>query len=137
MNAFIGQTKQPTGEELAAALGPVKSVWDQLLAGLAEEHGADIHEWKSYSEKWGWSLRVKRKGRTVVWLGPSKGAFTAAFILGDKALQAARETKLPQRVVAAIKSAKKYPEGTGVRLQIKSHTDIPSLRKLAAIKLAH
>jgi len=137
MNAFVGQRTQPTSGELSAALGPARSVWDQLLASLAGEHGADVHEWNSYSPKAGWSLRIKRKARTVVWLGPSKGSFIAAFILGDKALRAARGINLSQRVVKAIASAPKYPEGTGVRLQIKRAGDLPGALKLAAIKLAN
>jgi hypothetical protein len=66
INAFINKTKQPTDAEIAAALEPARPVWDQLLAALSQAHGTDIHEWKSYSVKAGWALRVKRKARTVV-----------------------------------------------------------------------
>ena len=45
-NAFIGRLQEPTVAELAAALGPVKAVWDQLLPGLAQNLGASVHEWK-------------------------------------------------------------------------------------------
>jgi Protein of unknown function (DUF3788) len=136
-NAFINKPKQPTNAELAAALGPAKSVWDQLLADLAQEYGANVHEWNSYSLKAGWSLRVKRKARTIVWLAPCPGCFRVAFILGDKAVQAARQSRLPQRIVKALDEAPKYPEGTGVRLEVKSSRDIGTLKKLAAIKLAN
>ena len=46
-NAFINKPK-PTGAELAAALGPAKTVWDQLLADLTRECAANIHEWKCH-----------------------------------------------------------------------------------------
>jgi hypothetical protein len=134
-NAFINKPKQPTDVELAAALGAAKAVWDQFLAELSQEHGVNVYEWKTYSPKTGWSLRVKRSARTVVWLSPSDGSFMVAFILGDKALRAARQAKFPQRVVKAISEAPKYPEGTGVRLELKSSRDIGTLMKLAAIKL--
>lgn len=136
-NAFISKPKQPTDAELAAALGPAKATWDKLLADLAQEYGANVHEWKCYSPKAGWSLRVKRKERTIVWLAPCPGCFRVAFILGDKAVQAARHSKLPQRVVKALDKAPKYPEGIGVRLEVKSSRDIGTLKKLAAIKLAN
>ncbi len=135
-NAFIDKPSQPTDAELAAALGSAKPLWDQLLAELAAEHEVNVREWKSYSRKAGWSLRAKRKSRTIVWLGPSKDSFRVAFILGDKAMQAARATKLPSRVVKALNAAPKYPEGTGVRLQVKAKTDLGAIKKLAAIKLA-
>lgn len=136
-NAFINKPKQPTNAELAAALGPAKATWDQLLADLAQEYGANVREWNSYSLKAGWSLRVKRKARTIVWLAPCPGAFRVAFILGDKAVLAAQETKLPKRILKIINEAPKYPEGTGVRLEVKSSKDIATLKKLAAIKLAN
>ena len=136
-NAFINKPKQPTDAELAAALGPAKATWDQLLADLAQEYGANVREWNSYSLKAGWSLRVKRKARTIVWLAPCPGAFRVAFILGDKAVLAAQEAKLPKRILKKINEAPKYPEGTGVRLEVKSSKDIATLKKLAAIKLAN
>ena len=136
MNAFAGSTTKPTDAELAAALGPSRPVWDRLLADLADQHGVTGHEWKSYSPKAGWSFRVTRKGRTIVWLGPEQRAFTVAFIMSDRAMRVVRESGWPQRIRAAIENASKYPEGTGIRLQVKSSRDIAALMKLAAIKLA-
>lgn len=108
-NAFINKPKQPTDAELSVALGPAKAVWDKLLAELAQEFSVNVHEWNSYSLKAGWSLRVKRKERTIVWLGPREGSFMAAFILGDKAMRAALQSKFPQRVIKALNEAPKYP----------------------------
>ena len=136
-NAFIGRTRKPTDAELSAALGTAKAVWDEFLAELDEGFEVNVHEWKSYSSKAGWSLRVKRKDRTIVWLGPCQGCFNTVFILGDKAICAARLVKFPQRIVKALNGAPKYPEGTGVRLEVKSSKDIGTLKKLAAIKLAN
>ena len=136
-NAFINKAKPPTNAELGAALGPAKAIWDQLLADLARECGANVQEWNSYSPKAGWSLRVKRKARTIVWISPCLGCFRVAFILGGKAMQAARQCNWPKRIVKVMGEAPKYPEGTGIRLKVKSSRDIGTLKKLAAIKLAN
>ena len=136
-NAFINKPDQPTDAELVTVLGPAKAIWDQLLSDLSQQHGVNVREWKCYSRKAGWSLRAMRNDRTIIWLGPSHGSFTAAFILGDKAVRAARQSKLPQRIVKALNEAPKYPEGTGVRLKVKSSRDIGMLKQLAAIKLAN
>jgi hypothetical protein len=137
VNAFINKPEPPTDADLAAALGPAKAVWDQLLGDLTREFDVNGHEWKCHSPKWGWALRVKRKARTIVWLSPSQRCFNVAFILGDKAVRAARLATLPKRVVAALDGATKYPEGTGVRLRVRALRDVPALKKLAAIKLAN
>ena len=136
-NAFINRPKPPTDAELAAALGPARAVWDQLLASLARKCEASLHEWKCYSPKWGWSLRVLRKKRTIVWLAPCPGYFQVAFIFGDKAMQAARQSKWPKRVIKMMDEAPKYPEGTGIRLEVKLSRDIATLKKHAANKLAN
>jgi hypothetical protein len=136
-NAFIGRHEQPTDASLNDALGRSKAAWDQLLADLARDQVTTGYEWKSYSPKMGWSLRVKHKARTMVWLAPLQDSFMVMFILGDKAVRAATRSDLPKRIVEAIKKAPKYPEGTGVRVVVTSIKDLDVLKKLAAIKLAN
>jgi hypothetical protein len=134
-NAFINKPDKPTNADLAAELGATKAHWDQLIADLAEECDAGIQEWKCYSPKYGWSLRLKHKKRTIVYLAPYRGCFGIAFILGDRAVQAARQSKLPQRVLKLIDEAPRYPEGTGVRLVVKASKDTAIVKKLAVIKM--
>lgn len=135
-NAFIGNSHPPTDTELAGALGPAKPLWDQLLASLAAANKLTVKEWNSYSPKAGWSLRVKHKERNIVYLGPCKDAFRVALVLGDRALAAARQSDLPKHVIKGIHKAKRYAEGTSVRFEIVTAKDIPSIVKLAGIKLA-
>ncbi len=134
-NAFIGKTEQPTGADLEAALGPAKPLWDRLIADLAAQHEVSIQEWSSYSPKAGWALRLKRGKRTIVWMAPCEGSFRVMFILGEKAVKAARDIGLSAQVLRALDEAPKYPEGTGLRLLIKGPKDIPTVKKLAAVKI--
>ena len=134
-NAFIDKSTKPTETELAAALGPSKSLWDQLVDDLATESKVDVQEWKSVSKKYGWSLRLKLKKRTIVYLSPHHGCFTATFILGDRAVKAAHAAGLPASVIKTLDEAKRYVEGTGVRIEVKGPKDIAIVKKLAAIKL--
>ncbi len=134
-NAFVGWTAKPSDTDVEKALGPAKAVWDRLLAELATEDGVTIQEWTSYSPKAGWSLRLKRGKRTIVWLSACEGCFRVMFILGEKALVAARGSGLSATGQRALDEAVKYPEGTGVRLLVKAAKDIPTIRKLAVAKL--
>jgi hypothetical protein len=134
-NAFIGKLNKPTDGDLTEALGPIKALWDQLLATLADQFNLIDQEWNSYSPKAGWALRLKRKKRNIVYLSPCQGCFFASFALGDKAIQAAHQSKLPKRVIKIIDEAKRYAEGTGVRLDIKKPKDIDIVKKLTTIKL--
>jgi hypothetical protein len=68
---------------------------------------------------------------------PRARGFLAAFVFGDKALAAIRAGKFPPAVMELIASARKYAEGTGVRLEVKGPKDVDVVKKLAAIKVAN
>jgi hypothetical protein len=134
-NAFIGKTSMPTAEEVAAALGKTAALWKELVGWLAE-NGANVEEWKAYSAKSGWSLRLKVKKRNIIYLSPCSGYFLVGLIFGDKAVAAARQSNLSKSTLKLIDEAPRYPEGTGLRLTVKAPKDLAAIRKLALIKLA-
>jgi hypothetical protein len=129
-NAFIGRATKPKRADLAAALHEATPLWDALVDGFAAEFDLKP-EWNSYSIKHGWAVRLKKKDRNILYLGPYSGGFAAMVILGAKALETARKD-LPSQVFAG---AKKYPEGTAVRVEMRSHADLAIARRLVAAKL--
>ena len=132
-NAFIGHKDQPTKKELATALGPAYQFWQDLIEDL---HLPD-EEWNSYSVKAGWSLKLKQKKRTILYLSPREGSFQIAFIFGDRAMIVARASKLPKRILKLLAEAKKYPEGWAVRIEVSKAADLAGVKELAAIKMAN
>jgi hypothetical protein len=136
-NAFVGYTKKPSSKEVTEALGPAAQIWDQMILWMAKEKDVADQERKSTSLKYGWSLRLKTHGRTIIYLAPCVGCFRASFVLGDRAVAAAQQGSLPKSVIKAIDEAPRFSEGTGVRLMVKGQKDVPGVRKLAAIKLAN
>ena len=136
-NAFIGKATAPSAEELSAALGPTSALWRQLVDTLIKEHASLDLEWHSLQPKYGWNLILKLKKRRIVYLGPSVGCFRASFVLGDRAVTAARLSSLPKPVLELLEQAPHYAEGTGLRLLVKTAKDLPAIRKLAQIKLAN
>jgi hypothetical protein len=135
-NAFIGRTTQPTVKEVTTALGSAAALWIELVDWFAEQ-GAAVQEWNSYSPKAGWALRLKVKKRNIVYLAPCAGCFRVAFILGDKAVAAAREGRLSKALLKLFDEAPRYPEGTGLRLIVNGPKDLAAIRRLALIKLAN
>jgi hypothetical protein len=132
-NPFIGRPAAPGDDDLSAELGAARVLWDQLIADLA----LPTAEWHSYSRKAGWSLRLKKGARTIVYLIPCHGSFRVSFALGEKALAAARASKLPADVLKILDEAPRYAEGTAVRLDITGKKDLAIVQKLAAAKLAN
>jgi hypothetical protein len=134
-NAFVGKKSKPTESQLALVLGPSKSLWDQIIEELSNE--CPTQQWSSYSVKAGWSLKLKRKDRTILYLSPYAEGFRASFVLGDKAVRATRDAGLSRAVLKLIAEAKKYAEGTGIRVDVTSAADVEDVKNLATIKLAN
>jgi hypothetical protein len=136
-NAFIGRTAPPADEDLTAALGSTRPLWDQALATLASRFELPDWEWTSYSPKAGWSVRIRKGKRNILYMTPLAGAFRISFILGGKAVKAAQESKTPARVLKMIEGGTKYPEGLGIRWDVKTAKDLAPIEPLTALKLAH
>lgn len=134
-NAFIGRAKAPSDADLARALGAAKPLWDLVVVDMARELELADHEWKSYGVKHGWAYRLKRGKRNIVHLAPHEGCFTVLFILGERAVKAARASRLGRTATKLLDAAPRYPEGTGVRFEVKRATHVTLVRSLARIKL--
>jgi hypothetical protein len=133
-NAFIGKETRPTSKELAAKLNASLRVWKELTNWLSV-NGLTCGEWHSVSPKYGWSLLAVLKKRRIVYLSPCEGCFRTSFVLGDKAIAAARESDLPDVILKQIAASRRYAEGTGVQLLVRHPADLPAIRKLVEIKL--
>jgi hypothetical protein len=137
LSAFNDKQKMPEAEELAKVLGQAHTLWNELKERISTEHAPIIEEWTYSGKNYGWSLRLKQKKRAVVYLTPCEGYFRIGLAFGKKAVQAAQQSDLPAPVLKLIDEAPKYPEGRGVRMEVRSEEDIRIVEKLAAIKMAN
>ena len=137
LSAFDDKSKKPGAGNLEKTLGRTSAHWDDLKAHIATEYSPLDETWNFAGEKWGWSLRLRQKKRTVLYMTPCKGHFLAGFALGEKAVKAAHDSRLPDSVLAVIDEAPKYAEGRGVRIEVRNKTDREIVKKLAAIKMAN
>jgi hypothetical protein len=133
-NAFIGRKTQPSAKDLAAALADSLEAWKELTAWLTAK-GISCKEWHSTSPKYGWALRPKLKSRNILYMGPCSGCFRVSLVLGDRAVAAAHASDLPKAVLKEIAGARRYAEGTSIRLLVKTAEDLVPIRTLVEIKL--
>ncbi len=137
LSAFEDKSRTPRSSELKETLGRSSALWDQLKNYLASEYQPLTEKWMFSGAKWGWSLQLKRKKRTILYMTPCKRHFLVGFALGERAVKAAHESDLPGSVLTLIDSAPKYAEGRGVRMEVRIKKDLESAKKLAAIKMAN
>jgi hypothetical protein len=133
-NAFIGRKTQPSAKDLAVTLGDSLEAWKELTTWLTAK-GISAKEWYSFSPKYGWALRPKLKSRNILYMSPCAGCFRVSLVLADRAVAAARASDLPNALLKEIAGARRYAEGTGVRLLVKTADDLAPARTLVEIKL--
>jgi hypothetical protein len=137
-NAFLGKPTPPSEPEVEAALGQAAPLWSDLISKVTADASKLVPEWKGiYVDKYGWSLRLRQKGRNIIFMSPCHNCFRVAFTLSDKAVAAAKEAHLPGSIAQALAEAPRYPEGTGLRLTVNRPGDLSAIRKIARIKLAN
>ena len=134
--AFVDSKKRPTSRDTARKLGRSWAAWQALIGWLSERYGPLTEEWRFTGEEWGWSLRAKRKTRTIIYLLPCRKHFRATLILGEKAVKKALQSELPELVVTEVRRAKKYPEGRVVRLEVRFKKELPAIMRLVEAKMS-
>jgi hypothetical protein len=137
LSVFDDKLNKPRAGELRKVLGRASAHWDDLKTHIAAEYAPLDETWNFAGANWGWSLRLKQKKRTVLYMTPRKGYFSVGFVLGEKAVRAAHGSNLPDSILTAIDGAKKYAEGRGVRLEIRNKKDLKITKELTAIKMAN
>jgi hypothetical protein len=135
LSAFDDGTRQPTPDELAAVLGTAAAAWATLVRHIGERYPPITELWSFAGAKWGWSLRLKRKDRVILYLTPQAGQFQLGVVLGEKAVAAARASGLPEPVLALIDGAPRYAEGRGIRFAVTDEPGVQVGAQLAAIKM--
>jgi hypothetical protein len=135
LSAFDDKSAPPRKAALAEMLGRTSTHWDALRTRLADEFDPLAEDWNFAGAKWGWSLRLKHKKRGIVYMTPCRRHFLAGFALGEKAVKAVRDLKVPQAMLEAIDAAPRYAEGRGVRLEVRNKKDLDGIVKIAMAKM--
>ncbi len=134
-NAFAGQATRPTDRQLTSVLGQAKALWNDLITDLKRDLSLDADEWNSSTVKAGWSLRLQSKKRNIVYLAPSTASFLASFAFSDRAVAEVRKSKVPADVMKLVDQAKRYAEGTAIRIEVHTVQDANIVKTLAKIKV--
>ena len=134
---FTDKTKPPSEKDLAAALGKTQVLWNEIVAFVQVQYPAAIKEWNFPGEKYGWSFRVKDKKRAIIYLLPRDNFFMAAFVFGQKAIDAINYSTVTAAIKQELAAAKIYAEGRGIRLDVKTKRSAKNIKRLVEIKLAN
>ena len=132
---FDDNSVKPDEKALLKAIGKTAGYWKKIKSNLENEYGELNEDWKYYGQKTGWLLKVLRKKRNLFFCIPLKGSFQITFVFGEKAVSAVQNSDLPEPIKLELKNARKYAEGRGLRIDVKSAKDVKNIQKLVQIKV--
>lgn len=124
-------SEAPSADELARLLGKSHTAF----RAIASDRAGATCEWKRYSKKAPWVLKVSEGRRTLFYLTPQAGQFEVTVVLGERAAEAALAGRVRHGLHAAIRSAKPYVEGRPVRVVVRGKADLAGVAQLLAVKL--
>ena len=121
----------PSDGELVDLLGRSHAAFQALAHGRA----GTTCDWKRYTKKGPWVLKVSEGERTLFYLVPQSNQFEVTVVLGQRATAAALAGRVRPELHATIRSARPYAEGRPVRVLVTSKKDLAGVEELVAVKL--
>ena len=114
----------PDDLKLKKTFGTVYPAFKEILT-LIEVYE---REWRFYGPRIGWQFKVTHKKKALFWLTPQEGSFRLGFAVRDNEKEILLNSKLPAKIKEELATAKRYPEGYPLRMQVKKHSDMRVVR---------
>jgi len=121
----------PVGE-LRDLLGRCYEVFDRV----AHPRPGVTGEWRCYKKGTPPVLKVIDGTRTLYYVRPDRGFVRVTLVLGRLACDAALAGRVPAHLHDLIRSARQFPEGRAIRLELHRLAEVADVEALVAVKLA-
>ena len=131
--AFMDPKRAPTPAEIADVLGPAARFWERLTEHVEESYGIEP-AYIPPSKNYGWDVKYRKGGRTLVSLTPDRDALTALVVLGAAETEAARDLDFGDQVRRVFDEAQQYHDGRWLFIRLESDRDVDDVETLLALK---
>ena len=132
---FTDKVNTPDITDLQAALGDSYPLWQTIVEYIHQKYNDTEEEWIYPGVKYGWSLRIKDKCRSILYLLPRDNYFKAAFIFGQRATDRIMSSCVRSMIKTELESAREYAQGRGIKIDVRIPSVIKSINILIDIKL--
>ncbi|MFX1539788.1 MAG: DUF3788 family protein, partial [Promethearchaeota archaeon] len=89
-----------------------------------------------YGDRYGWVVRYRKSGRTIVSLFPERNSFSFLIVYGKKEIDkfSAKESEFLPAILDVFQNTKKLHDGKWLWIRVMDLTTFEDLKKLIAIK---
>jgi hypothetical protein len=111
----------------------VAPLWQRLTTFIADAYVIEP-TYVPPSRNYGWDVKYRKGGKTLVSLTPEEGRFTALVLLGEKESEAARALDLGAHVRKVFDEARPLRDGRWLIIPVESNRDVEDIEALLAVK---
>jgi hypothetical protein len=129
---FGDRNRPPSPDELQPALGGAGGLWAKLDAWVTATYGISGEPFFGGSD--GWCVRYRRSGKGLVTLIPRAGSFRALVVIGPRLWTEVAELDLSPATEHAWQSARPYPDGRWLWLDVADEQIAGDVERLVALK---
>lgn len=135
LQRMTNKDKKPTNKEMLKTVGKKSPLLNELKDYI-EKHYEFIPEIVFYGEKFGWTLRYRRSGKTLCSFFPEEGSFTILVVFGKKEVEKTQLIiyKLNKAVKKVFKETKQLHDGRWLWIKVRTASDVESIKVLLGVK---
>jgi Protein of unknown function (DUF3788) len=126
----------PSSADFTDLLGPASALWSELQEAIRAACPTVTERWVYGGRKYGWSCRLERGSKGLLYMTPDSDHFRVGVALPDAARETALASDLPAQIREELAAATRAMEGWPVRIPVRTADDVAVALKLAEIKLA-
>lgn len=134
---MLNRDQKPTETDIITFISNVEAIsaWNQIQEYL-ETHYDLLVETIYYGDNYGWVVRYRKSGRTIVSLFPEKDSFSFLIVYGKKEIDkfSTQESEFLPTIVEIFQNTKKLHDGKWLWIRVTDSTNFEDLKKLITIK---
>lgn len=133
---LLDKSHPPSEEDIAAIIGqPAAQFWSELRRFVCETYILSP-EWKYEGIKSGWSLYMRKGGRSLLTLSPKSSGLSALVVLGAKESEKAlaEASSFGPNVRERLQTAPVFHDGRWLFISVNSSRDVEDIQRLLLIK---
>jgi hypothetical protein len=132
---LLNKEKRPSKEEILKTIGAKSSLWLEIHKFV--ENNYDFSpELVYFTKKYGWTIRYRKSGKTLVYFFPEDNAFSVLLVLGSKESEKVDSIKnrLEARITSVFENTEQLRDGRWLWIRVLTKSDVESIKLLLQAK---
>jgi len=134
---MFDRSREPKETDIITFISDSNAIasWKQIQDYLDTNYDL-LKETIYYGDNYGWVIRYRKSGRTIVSLFPEKNSYSFLIVYGKKEIDkfSAQESEFVPAIIDLLQNTKKLHDGKWLWIRVTDSAYFEDLKKLIAIK---